>query len=142
MAKKIDPKNQTEELNMTRLRFLFRNKEDFDKLRELIDQDEKKRDEITTALASIDGKLRPDMKERWDFFYKHRNAPLTKELQEYIKKIEIPSAVNAVWRWVDYCMEIERQRLTVPVVPGISNQLSYYEERKTKAMDLYCRDAR
>jgi len=104
MKKKINPKNQTEELNYARFQFLLRNKEEFEKLR---------------ALAGKD-----------------------KELEEYVKKIEIPNAVNPVWRWLDYCMKVEYERLaTVPAVPGISNNLSY-EELKTKIIDMHIRDAR
>lgn len=140
MKKKIHPKEQTAELNRARLEFILRNKGEFQKLRELVGQNEKKRDEITTALASISGKFNPEMKERWDFFYKHSEVPFDKEFAEYIKKIEIPKAVNSVWRWLDYTMAIAYQEMAT-MEPVIDDK-QRYEYLKTKVFDMYCRDAR
>jgi hypothetical protein len=141
MKKRIHPKDQTQILNNAQLQFLLRNKEAIQRLQELVGQDGKRRDEITTALATIGGKVDPERKEKWDFFYEHSENPVGEGLAEFVKKAEIPKAVNAVWRWVDYSMEIERQRLVLPTEPGVSNNLGY-EELKTKIIDLYCRDAR
>src|SRR3972149_8981764 len=111
MTKKINPKDQSEALSNARLQFLFRNKEELEKLRKLASREQKKRDEIATALASIGGKIDPERKKQWDFFYKHSKNTPDKADAEYIKKVGIPKAATAVWRWADYSMELEYQRM-------------------------------
>jgi len=143
MTKKINPKDQTEEMNNARLEFMLRNKEEFQKFMKLFVQNEERRDQITTALASICGKFNPEQKKRWDFLYKHSEIPFDKEFAEYIKQIEVPKAVNAVWRWLDYSMNIQYQRMADEdnYEDGRLRSLSY-EELKTKITDMHCRDAR
>ena len=137
---KINPKNQSEELRRAKLDFVMRNPEERQKLTELLERNKKKRDEVTTALATIGGEFSPEQKERWNFLY--QEALVDEELVEYLKKIIPPNAVNSVWRWPDYCLEDGYQRMiTTPAVPGISNQLNY-EELKDKVIDMHCRDAR
>ncbi len=132
MTKKIQ-KDQSEELRRAKLEFIFRNEGESQRLRELLERNKKKRDEITTALATIGGKFRPEQKERWDFLY--QEAVVDEELAEYLKKKIPPNAVNPVWRWVDYCMDIKQKMImTTP-------QLNY-KELKTKVIDMHCRDAR
>jgi len=58
------------------------------------------------------------------------------------RKISPPNAVNSVWRWLDYCMEANYQRMAAtPPEQGVSQQLTY-EELKQNVIDMYYRDAR
>ena len=132
--KKFD---QTEELNKAKLEFIRRNEKEFQNLKELLKRNEKKRDELTSGLASISGKLNQEQKERWDFFYSE--AILDEELAEFINKIDVPKAVNPVWRWLDYSMEIAYQDMAKNEPVIFDKQR--YEYLKTKFYELSCRDA-
>ena len=141
MAKKtVTPKNQSDELRRAKLEFVMRNPEERQKLMELFARNEKKRDEISTRLASIGGEFNPEQKKRWDFFFENAEVKFDQEFAEYLKKIDIPDAVNAVWRWADYTMEIEHARLMLPRTPGVSRALSY-DELKERVLKMHCHDA-
>lgn len=140
MKKKIQPEDQSEGLIRAKLEFILRNQEEYQKLKELIDRNDKKRDQFTTALATIGGKFDPEQKERWDFLYEHSEVVLDVELAEYLKTVIPPPAVNSVWRWLDYTMEIAYQELAT--MEPVINDNKRHEYLKTKVFDMYCRDAR
>lgn len=144
MAKKtvktVRPEDQSEELRRAKFELIMRNPEERQKLTDLFARHEKKRDEITTRLASIGGKLDPEQKQRWDFLFSQSEVPCDQEFAAYLKKIEPPNAVNSVWRWLDYTMEIEHARMMLPWKPGVSHALSY-EELKERVLKMYHHDA-
>ncbi len=135
MKRKVPPRNQTEELNRARLEFLTRNPEEFKKVTELLERDLKYREELATRLATVGDKPNPKLKESWDFLLAHIDGPFDAEFAAHMS----PQAVNAVWRWLDYSMEVQGE--AIPAEPGKPDVLSY-EELKPKVMDCYARDAR
>ncbi|HQI25276.1 MAG TPA: hypothetical protein PLV15_10560, partial [Smithella sp.] len=141
MAKKINAKDQTEELNRARLEFLKRNPEKLQKLVDLLQQNEKKRGEFLDCLSAISTMCDGENRDIWDFLL--RETFFDKELKNKIKEIEIPPAVHSVWRWLDYNIETQYQRMAnrENYNRGILVNLTN-EEMKEKIIDMHCRDAR
>jgi len=100
---KIKPKDQSEELRRAKLEFIMRNPEERQKLTELLERNKQKRDEVTTALATIGGKFSPEQKERWNFLY--QEAVVDEELAEYLKKRFPPNAANSTYPFESFAVE-------------------------------------
>ena len=101
MAKKIKPADQTEELNRAKAEFIKRNEDLLKEINELLDQNEKRRDELSTHLASfITGDVDPKAKAAWDFLLS--GYPVDKDFAECLEKESISPAANAVWEWANY----------------------------------------
>ena len=140
MKKKVHPKDQTEELRRTKFQFLVRNEKESEKLKELVERNDKIRDELTTKLATVTGQFSQEQKDRWDFFYS--GTILDGELAEYLKKEKPSKAVNAVWRWLDYNMETAYQDMATKRVEPVILDKARHEYLVAKVFDFYCRDAR
>jgi hypothetical protein len=133
MKKKIPPAKQTDELNRVRLEFLQRNKAELDKLKELVDRDEKQRDEITTRLSMDNQKL----KQAWDFFL--RQNPVTPDLDQKVKELETTPAANAVWPFLYFAMKNANDQL---MGKGFDLQALSRDELTAKFLDYLCAEAR
>jgi len=141
MKKKIKPADQTEKLNRAKREFIKRNKNSMKKINELFEQDGKKRDELSTHLSTRFGEFNPKLKEGWDLYLKLCFDAVDKDFAEYLQKETIPPAVNAVWEWVNYTIELAgddmalRQSAEDPLKMPI-------DELKKKVIEMYCRDAK
>lgn len=140
MKKKISPSKQTEELNRAKLEFLSRNPELFKKLKELWERNEKKRDAISTHLASLsEGQINPKLKEAWDFFLSL--YPSDEDFEKFLNEVVIPRAANPVWKWVDYVMELSWDDFARKRDAQDPFKLDH-DKLKDKVMEMYCRDAK
>jgi len=132
------PKKQSEELRRAKFEFIKRNREENQKLKELCEKNKKEREAFLTTIATLGEELDPEIKKEMDFLF--QDLVIDEKLKKHLKKTFPKNAVNSVWRWPDYCMEIGHQKMTTPA-SGTSNQLSY-EELKNKVIDMHCRDAK
>jgi hypothetical protein len=139
MKKKIKPVDQTEELNRAKWEFIKRNEDLLKKVNELFEQDEKKRDELSTDYATLNGKFYPKIKAALDFLLS--DYPVDKDFAEYLQKETIPPAANAVWEWSNYLMELSCDDMAMR--PGAEDPSKMPPNAlKKKIIDLYCRDAK
>ena len=137
MKKKIHPKDQTEELNRARIEFLMRNPEEQKRIDKLIERNNKKRDEITTDLATINGELVQELKDSWDFLL--REHLFDEEFRKVDEGLTIYPAAKAGWPWLDFVMENAYRGLS----NGEKNihQMDR-DEMSEKYLDYLCRNAR
>jgi hypothetical protein len=136
MKKKIHPKDQTRELSRAKLEFLKRNADEFKELKRLFEENEKKRDELIASLASISGELDPKLKESWDFLFDYSGTAFDGEFSEHLQRVRIPNAANAVWRWIDYSMELAHERMFT------GQGATTYDDLKKAVLEKHTRDAR
>lgn len=134
VKKKINPKDQTEELNRVKLEFLKRNPEEWQKLEELIQRNENKRGEFLDNLGGI---CNAESRDAWDFLM--REKIFDKELENKIKEIEIPPAVNATYPFMQFGIDVG----TKVMVHGGDDIFHMSEDTKNdKYLDYLCLHAR
>ncbi len=137
MKKTIQPKDQTKELTRVKLEFLKRNPEEWQKLEDLFQKNEKKRGEFLDNLSAIstifDGKSR----DAWDFLLSGRF--FDEEFMNKIKEIEIPPAANAVYRFDQFGIDLAAHVM----VHGGDDIFHMSEDvRNEKYLDYLCLHAR
>jgi len=135
----IPPGKQTEELNRARWEFLRRNEASSKKLKELLDKNEKKRDEWSTYCASFFDGFNSEKKELWHFLFGLN--PIDTEFARFIEENTIPPAVKVIWKWSDYIMELAYDDMAME--PGAVDPFKMDGNKlKEKAIELHCRDAK
>ena len=139
MKKKIKPAEQTKELNRAKWELLKRNEDELKKFKELLDKNEKKRDELSTYLASFfTGEVDPKSKEAWDFLLKNGLDAVDKDLTEYLQKEEISPAVKSVWNSLNYIMDLHNRAVSDEQDPSNMGD----GELKKKIIEMYCMEAK
>ncbi|MFH0812221.1 MAG: hypothetical protein V2A69_05220 [Pseudomonadota bacterium] len=136
MAKKINPKEQTAELNRARLEFLKRNAEKLQELRKVFSRNEKKRDIFTTHLASYSGNNQK-IKEAWDFLL--QECLFDKDYKEILTEIETLPAANTGWHFMRFVMDHGYQAMAHG---GEDVFFLTKDALNAKFLDYLCRNAR
>lgn len=137
MKKKIDPKDQTEELNRAKLEFIKRNNKELQKIKELYEINKKKREEFINNLTSIRGTQSKEIKDSWDFLL--RDQFFDEEFEDKIKEITIPPAANSAYPFEWFASENAHH----DVIPGKHD--IFHMSRNTlneKYLDYLCQHAR
>jgi hypothetical protein len=137
MKKKIHPKDQTKELNRAKLEFITRNEKELQKIKELHEKNEKKREEFINNLTSIMGMRSKEYKDAWDLLL--REQPFDKEFKEKLKEIKIPPAANAVYPFENFAMELA---YNVMAKGGEDIFHRSKDTRNEKYLDYLCQHAR
>jgi hypothetical protein len=136
MSKKVNPKEQTTELNRARLEFIKRSPEKLQELRKAFSQNEKKRDIFTTHLASYSGNNQK-IKEAWNFFL--QESLFDKDYKEILTEIQTLPAANTDWHFMNFAMDHGYQ---VMAHGGESIFQMTKDALNEKYLDYLCRNAR
>jgi len=102
MSKKVNPKEQTGELNRASLEFLKRNAGKLEELSKAFSRNEKKRDIFSTSLASYSGNNQK-IKKAWDFFL--QECLFDKDYKAALTEIETLPAANTGWHFMNFAMD-------------------------------------
>lgn len=137
MAKKVNPKEQTAELNRARLEFLKRNPEKLQEFRKLFDQNQTKRDELATHMATLSGKFDQKLKDSWNFLLSE--SLFDKDFKEKLTEIETPPAAKTDWHFLNFAIDHGYQ---VMAHGGESIFQMTKDALNEKYLDYLCRNAR
>ncbi|HNZ65242.1 MAG TPA: hypothetical protein PKJ10_05345 [Smithella sp.] len=137
MKKKIHPEDQTKELNRANLEFLKCNKKEYKNIMELVEKNEKARDEFTTYLSMRLGQRSKEYKDSWDVILK--DEIFVKELKDKITKIEIPPAANATYPFERFGIDVAYK---VMIDGGKDIFHMSKDTRNKKYLDYLCQHAR
>jgi len=136
MSKKINPKEQTAELNRARLEFLKRNPKEYRKVEKLFNQNGKKRNKFATALASYSGNNQK-IKKAWDFFL--QECLFDEDFKKKLTKIKTLPAANTGWHFSRFVMDYQYQ---IMARGGEDVGCLTKDSLNAKFLDYLCRNAR
>ena len=98
-----------------------------------MDKNEKKRDELSTYLASFFTGEGDPKQGSWDFLLKHGLDAVDKDLIEYLQKEDIPPAVKSVWNCLNYIMDLHNSAVSDEQDPSKMGD----NELKKKIIEMY-----
>jgi hypothetical protein len=137
MTKKIIPKEQTAELNRACLEFLKRNPKKLKEFLNLLEQNEKKRDEYATNMATLSGKCNQELRKSWNLILSE--SFFDKDFKEKLTEIETLPAANTGWHFCRFVMDHGYQ---VMAHGGEDVFCLTKDSLNTKFLDYLCQNAR